>query len=527
MKTHLLSLLFLVCLSSFSQNTRIWGTYYGSNAADEGYDIAVDDSGFVYMTGKTASDTNIAAGGFQDTMGGGTYDAFLVKFDSNGNRIWATYYGGSGTDEGISITVDLAGNVYLVGTTNSLTGISSEGFQNNIAGNKDAFLVKFDRNGNRLWATYYGGPSNDTGLALELDNIGNIYLGGRTSSSAGIAYNGYQNNHGGNQDAYLVKFDSSGTRIWATYFGNMGTEDGVYSLGIDPFNNIYIAGKANSITGIANGGFQDTIGGGEYDAFLTKFDPTGALLWSTYYGGTGTDAGYSVVTDPYGAVYLAGHSNSTGGIAYNGYLNTSQGGYDNFIVKFSASGNRLWGTYFGGTGNEESYGFQSNYGTGTSDAFVAKFDSNGMRYCVTYYGANGTDRGFAVTSDNAGSIYFSGRTNSPTGISYLGHQNILGGGPSDALLVKFGSCMNVGMEDEASNTEFSVFPNPSSGLFNIELNIQEGEIEVYNSLGELVLQKTINQNSSFDLSNQQRGIYFVRVLEKGVVVGNGKILLID
>ena len=100
----------------FSQNTRLWATYYGGTGWDNANSVACDASGNVYIAGTTNS-SNIASAGFQNVYGGGSYDAFLVKFDASGNRLWATYYGGTGADYGHSVACDALGNVYLAGYT--------------------------------------------------------------------------------------------------------------------------------------------------------------------------------------------------------------------------------------------------------------------------------------------------------------------------------------------------------------------------------------------------------------------------
>lgn len=140
---------------------RLWGTYYGGNHYDYGNSCATDDSGNVYLVGATESNNAnaIATSGGHDHNLSGTFDGFLVKFDASGARIWGTYYGGIGEDVGGSCTTDALGNVYMVGRTESTTRIATSGVVQTTYGGgyRDAFLVKFDTSGIRLWGTYYGG----------------------------------------------------------------------------------------------------------------------------------------------------------------------------------------------------------------------------------------------------------------------------------------------------------------------------------------------------------------------------------
>lgn len=486
----ILSLLFtssVISYHAFAQSGRLWATYYGGSNVEFGFSTATDGSGNVYMAGTTFSASGIASGGFQNTFGGGSQDAFLVKFDAAGNRLWATYYGDTGDDICYGVATDAAGNVYITGITNSTSNIASGGFQNVFGGgSNDAFLVKFDAaSGNRLWATYYGGTGYDLGNSVSADAAGNVYLAGWTGSSAGISSGGFQNTFGGGTgDAFLVKFDAvTGNRTWATYDGGSGDDRG-FCVAVDATGNIYLSGGTGSSTGIASGGFQNTYGGGAYDAFLTKVNAAGSLLWATYYGGSGTEFYYgTVAADAAGNVYLSGITGSAAGIASGGFQNTYGGGlYDAFLVKFdAASGNRIWATYYGGSGLDEFYsiaidasnnlylagwsastsgisagGFQNTNNGGTYDAMLVKFDPLGNRMCATYYGGTGMEQGTAVALDGVGNVYVSGETDSPTSISSGGFQNVYGGGTYDAFLVKFSSCFTV-LNLSTSSTSTSCF----------------------------------------------------------------------
>ena len=315
----------------------VWATYYGGSGDDYGYSVTADKDGNVYLAGATGSSSGIASGGFQNKFGGGLYDAFLVKFNSTGERLWATYFGGSGDDLSNAVTADNDGNVYLAGYTYSSIGIALGGFQNTLGGNSDAILVKFSSSGQRVWATYYGGGGEDDGEAVSTDKDGNVYLAGYTIGSTGIASGGFQNTLGGNSDAILVKFSSSGQRVWATYYGE-GGEDYGGAVVTDKNGNIYLAGSTNSSSGIASGGFQNTLGSyGISDAYLVKFSSLGQRVWATYFGGSGYDNGSTVATDKDGNVYMAGYTDSSNGIAAGGFQNTlgSYGKGDAYLTKIS------------------------------------------------------------------------------------------------------------------------------------------------------------------------------------------------
>ena len=292
-----------------------WATYYGSTEEEHTYGAETDALGNVYITGHSSSSLQIASGGYQNNYGGGVADAFLVKFNSVGVRQWATYYGGDATDVSYSCAIDLFGNVYMGGATNSATNIAFNGHQNNPTG-ADAFLVKFNSAGVRQWATYYGGNGGNAIRSCAVDGDGNIYATGETNSSNNIAFNGHQNTLTANGiDAFLVKFNTDGQRLWATYYGGDGVELGNACV-VDLSGNVYLAGTTGvagfggSTFNIASSGHQNSLGGGYGDAFLVKFNPDGLRLWATYYGGSGYDEGHACSIDPSGNVYLAGRTTS-------------------------------------------------------------------------------------------------------------------------------------------------------------------------------------------------------------------------
>jgi hypothetical protein len=440
--------------------TRVWGTYYGDLNSDYGKSITTDGAGNIYLSGETMSTSGIlAAGGHQNTFGGGQRDAFLVKFNEFGVRQWGTFYGGASNDgSGLSTATDGIGNIYLSGYTESTTGIASGGHQNSIGGSKDSYLVKFNGSGLRLWGTYYGGLGQDESFSTVTDGAGNVYISGSTTSTAGIALGGHQNTYGGTTDAFLVKFNGSGVRQWGTYYGGAGL-DISYSTSTDGSGNVYITGTTLSTSGIALDGHQNTLGGGNQDGYLVKFNGSGVRQWGTYYGGGGVDDGRSATCDVVGNVYLTGYTQSTNGIALGGHQNSYGGGEDAFLVKFNGLGVRQWGTYYGGIDIEQSYsittdiagnvyltgltqslteiasgGYQNTLG-GIFDAFLVKYNDSGIQHWSTYYGGANDDRGFSTTTNISGDVYIAGYTNSG-GMALGGYQNTLGG-IFDAFLVKF------------------------------------------------------------------------------------------
>lgn len=208
-------------------------------------------------------------------------------------------------------------------------------------------------------------------------------------------------------DAFLVKFNSAGVRQWGTYYGDVGSD---YAQGIctDPSGNIYMSGWTNSSTTLATPGAHQLTLAGSSDAFLVKFTAAGARVWGTYFGGIGTEYGAGVVSDNAGNVYLTGQTYS------------------------SASGISTPGSY------------QPVHAGGNGDAFLVKFDQNGVRQWGTYFGGPGDEWwgstwwNHGAAFDPTGYVYITGQTNSLTGIATPGvHQPAFGGGTYDVFMAKF------------------------------------------------------------------------------------------
>jgi hypothetical protein len=534
---------------TMAQNVRAWGTYYTGtgqvwpNGEDRGSSCITDAAGNVYMVGFTSSNSDIATTGAHQTVhaggpitfGTGGYDAFLVKFNSSGVRQWATYYGGSENDKGISCALDASGNVYMIGSTSSASGIATAGAHETTV--NDGFLVKFNSSGVRQWGTYIEGTSN----ACNTDASGNIYIVGLTNSTSGIATAGaHQTVMSGSGDAFLVKFNSSGVKQWGTYFGGpytlaSGMETGL-SCATDALGNVYMTGHTPSTSGIATAGAHQTIyGGSSTDAFLVKFNSSGVIQWGTYYGGEGVDIGYSCATDASGNVYMAGDAQQqnlpASGISTIGAHQSAYGGgySDGFLVKFDSNGLRQWGTYYGGSLLDVSFSCatdasgnlymsgntQSNSGIATTgahqttinDAFLVCFNSSGVRQSGTYYGGIKN----VCTTDASGNVYMTGYTQSNSGIATTGaHQAVNGNsGYSDAFLVKFNG-ISLGINETINDKLFSIYPNPAQSIVNVKADAKLiGTVyTIYDNTGKVVLSGTINaENTSIELGNLSVGIY--------------------
>ena len=449
----------LLCTNAHAQKSALlWGTYFGGDTIGYSDGLAIDASGNIYITGETYSGSGLATNGAYQTKGDSINgDAFLAKFSSTGNLLWATYYGGNGTDGANYLHADKFGNIYMTGSTQSTSGIATTGaYQTSYRGggpDGDAFLAKFSPSGDLLWATYYGGRNDDEGFGVATDTSDNVYLTGYTESNSDIATNGAYQTSGDSVsgDAFLIKFSSTGNLLWGTYYGGKNVWGS--SLAIDTSCNIYLTGQTFSGYGIATSGAYQTSFAGDSingNAFLAKFNSSGSLLWGTYYGGNGGDEGIRLAVDHFGSIYITGNTFSSNGIATTGAYRTSFSGGsvwgDAFLAKFSTLGSLLWGTYYGGNNDDGGNGvatdktgniyitgytnstsgiatlgaYQTSFGGGEFDIFLAKFSSLGNLLWGSYYGGIGTDNGGNIVCDKSGNAYIEGLSSSPSGIATSG-----------------------------------------------------------------------------------------------------------
>ncbi len=373
---------------------------------------------------------------------------------------WATFYGGSGLDEGSGIDVDASGNVVITGATRSSNFPVQNAQQSTFAGDQDAILLKFNASGLLQWATYYGGSGYDHGFSVALMSNGNPVVTGWTTSTNFPLQNPQQGTHGGGDDAILMRFSSSGVRQWASFFGGSGGERG-HDIVIDGSSNIIISGNTGSTNlPVLNATQASNAGGG--DTFLAKFNGTGSTQWATYFGGDQADGSRGVAVDANGNVYLGGDTRSGNFPVLNPFQATRSGVSDAFIACFNSTGTPQWATYYGGSDKEQQLeitcdgsgnvvlvgattsmdfpvlsAVQSNL-AGNWDAIALCFSSTGTRQWATYLGGSDLDKAQCTDTDGSGNIVISGytrSTNFPTLNPYQGTN--LGG--EDVFVMKLTS----------------------------------------------------------------------------------------
>jgi hypothetical protein len=322
--------IFVTKLSS-SGNLLIYSTNLGGGNDDWGCSIAVDDSGYAYITGMTLSSDFPTLNPYQTDQGGA--DAFVTKLSSSGNSlIYSTYLGGGGTDVGYDIAVNANGNAYLTGRTESYNFPTLNPYQTD-QGGADGFITKLSNDGNSLiYSTYIGGASNDEGDGIAVDVSGNAYVTGGTWSSDFPTLNPYQTDQRG-ADVFVTKLSNAGNSlIYSTYLGGRDVDIG-FRIAVDINGNAYVTGGTWSSDFPTLNPYQADQGAA--DAFVAKLGNTGnSLIYSTYLGGSGTDDGLGIAVDSGGDAYVTGFTGSIDFPTLNPYQ-MRKGGDDAFVTKLS------------------------------------------------------------------------------------------------------------------------------------------------------------------------------------------------
>ena len=437
----------------------IYSTYYGGSGLDYAYAVSVDSIGNTYVVGSTGS-------AVFDIRG--TEDAFVTKLRPNGSRLFSVFLGGGGADEAKGVAVDVQGNVYVTGSTGSLDFPTKGAIQATTGGSGDAFLVKLSPGGATLvYSTYLGGIANDSASAVSIDAAGNAYIVGTTFSADFPTTNPFQGAKGAQQDAFVAKINPTGTAwVYSTYLGGNNVDEG-NAIAVDASGSAYVTGYTASTNFPLSSPFRGS-NTASVDAFVTKLNPAGsALVYSTYLGGSATDYGTAIAVDSSGSAYVAGTVTSDDFPVVNA-IDTTLGSHavgDAFVTKFNPSGSALvYSTYLGGGSEDDPYALALDqagnvYITGRTnssdfpltnplqttrtafDMFVTEINAAGSaRLFSTSSAAPGASRARGIAVDRLGNIHIAGESSSTDFPVKNALQGTSGGGsaPQDAVVLVLG-----------------------------------------------------------------------------------------
>jgi hypothetical protein len=439
------------------------------NSTDNAEDIAVDDSGNVYVTG-----------------GIGIYGAATtLKYDSEGNLLWVANYQNSDSSDigGVSTCVGNDG-IYVLCESWSNSGLT------------DCVTIKYNFSGSMQWVQRYNSPENtyDTPKDIINDRFGNIYItgsGGSNGHSFGL---------------FLIKYTSAGIQQWIkTYSGPANMQDGGYSLCTDNAGNIYVTGESAGV-------------GSSLDFVTISYNTSGVVRWIQRYNGpaNGDDRAFSITKDNSGNIIVTGRSTGVGS------------NFDYCTVKYNSTGIQQWVQQYNGPGNyiDISHAVITDsagnvYVTGSSmsssqvnsvDMATVKYNASGIEKWVQRYNGSGNseDHAWAIAVDIFGNVFISGTGSGVT--SY-----------HDIITIKYTQPIGIIQVSSEVPNAFGLkqnYPNPFNPVTNIHFDIpvsSYANIIIYDINGREI-EQLVNQNLSpgkfsvtWNASLYPSGIYFYRL----------------
>lgn len=355
----------------------------------------------------------------------------------------STFLGGSDDDIAYSVANDGQYNSYMCGSTISPSFPTTSGsYDVTKDKNYDVFITKFSTvNQKIVYSTFVGGNSSENGYGIIVDNNGDAFVtGSTTSSNFPVTTNAYDKNQNGGIDAFAFKLSPTGSDlIYSTFVGGI-KDDEATCIAIDKSNAVYIVGKTNSDDFPTYMGYDNSYNGGVEDGFVTKINPSGSsIVYSSYLGGSDRDIAQNIKVINNEAV-VSGSTYSKNFPTSNGAFDVTHNGYsDAFITRLNSSGNNInYSTFIGGDGYDESKGLlvdEKGYAylcgkttstnfpvtagaldkiyNGGDDAFIARINSNASALVyATYFGGSSDEIATGLNFDNNGNIYFIGQTKS-------------------------------------------------------------------------------------------------------------------
>ncbi len=508
-----------------SQVTQQWAKRYSSagNVNDYVHALTYDTAGNVYVTGSANN------------------NYLTIKYSPAGDTVWKAQYNGPANDDDTpsSIYVDAGGNVYVTGAS------FGNGSENDFA------TIKYDANGTQVWVQRFNGTNNDNdaGISVLVDALGNVYTGGWSSSS------------GGSVDFVIVKYSAAGLQLWSrSYNGPDNGNEFMNAMVMDASGNVYATGRSR-------GPVND-------DYATVKYSPSGTLLWSARYSGSGSDESVELTVDQQGSVIVTG------------YATTAATGKDYTTIKYNNAGIQQWLKKYNRTGSTDDEavgvvsdlngniyvtGFCTGSGTATTDYVTVKYNSNGDQQWAKVFnsGLVGVDdKASSIDIDETGNVYVTGATISSGSDTDFGtvkyspsgdvlwsvlYESSLSGSDNarmvkadrngnvyvtgtstglsgiDFLTVKYSQPIGITPISLEIPERFSLgqnYPNPFNPMTNVKIQMSKSgfaSLKVFDITGKIIavlVNEELNAgvyNVDFDASNLSSGTYFYRMETAGFV----------
>ena len=383
-------------------------------------------------------------------------------------QISVAVFGGTSSDIPNSVKVDGAGNIYTAGYFSGTVDFDPGAGTTNLtsAGGVESYVSKLNAAGDLLWAKSFGGTGTDLANSAAIDGSGNVYITGRFQATADFDPGAGTMNLtslGGN-DVFVSKLNAAGEFVWARSFGGTGNDE-AYSVAVDGSGNVHTTGYFSDTADFDPGaGTVNVTSAGNFDAFVSKLNAAGDLVWAKTFGGADVDQPSSMTLDGSGNVYTTGRFSATADFDPGaGTSNLTATSADVFVSKLNTAGELVWAKAFGGSlsdsansiavdgsGNVYTTGyfynsadFDPSAGTtsltsaGGFDVFVSKLSASGALVWAKAFGGAGTEVGYSIALDGSGNLHTTGYFyNSADFDPGAGTTNMTSAGSSDVFISK-------------------------------------------------------------------------------------------
>jgi hypothetical protein len=457
----------------------LWGKVPDVGRYNDAISVALDPSGNPFIAGYFADDT-LSLGSYT-LLNMGIGNTFIAKYDTNGNVKWAKCASGGTFHQPEGIAVDASGSCYMAGWFQGPTvTFDSITLTNTVYGKNDIFLVKYDSDGNVIWAKSAGGIDWDYPETVFTDASGCVYLEGSFESPS-IAFGSDTLTNSTFRSMFITKYDSGGNVLWAKNYGKPTAEIGVISAAVDNSGNIYLTGVFYG--SLLSFGSDTLTNAGESDILLAKVDSSGSEIWAKSAGGTDSEYGISVATDDAGNEWISGCYSSPSCV----------------------------------------FGTDTLTCAGWSDLFLAKYSSNGEFLSVTNVGGPNDECGSAVAMDESGNLVLAGSFASPSitfGPYTLNNTGIY---PSFDIFLTKSTVSTTASGRLDKKSPISIFPNPANN--EVTLAISKFQLPchliIFDINGQELKECQITKRTTqIDINTFPKGIYFVQMTsERDAAVG--------
>lgn len=480
----ILSLSLLTIFSLPTNGQASWNSlqHFGNGSYNISDCLKIDGSGNRYISGTFEGTIDF---GGTSLSSAGNRDIFLIKQDANGALVWAHRMGGGSYDQASKIALNASGDIFLVGAFRSTANFSGSSITISAQGNTDGFIAKYDNNGNVLWANKMNGGADEATRTVVAGNNGDVYVGGDFNGSVNLS--GISLSTTGAYDCFIAKYDANGVIVWANRLGGSGN-DGQNDMSVDAQDNVYTTGGISGTTTVTFSNSSTTLSSSGTDGLVTKYSPTGSLIWAQFIGGSSSDWTAGISTNTGNNFFVTGYFQGT--IIIGGTTFISNGGSDVYLVKFDNSGNIIWATSDGGFSSDYSSMIDANangnisigvnfQGTATfgntsftsidnTDFAIVEYDQNGNFLSGASAGGNGIDTGTRIGYTSNSTILAVGRFQNDF---IAGSQTINSYGDYDIFVVE----LNLGTTSNCITTTIEDIDTWTGNTITIPVNISDAD----------------------------------------------------